>query len=144
MSRKTIFALIFAVIAASCFAPHTASAETKVPKLYVIARADRTNIYVYRKTVWSTKFVKNADNVLFGYGGLRRIPISRNAKFYTAADDSSIKSCRSEAFRAYVRSVQYSPGSFKLNGKKIKMHMGLTSKIRYSGSKAKYIYDELL
>jgi len=143
MGRK-IITLACAAVALGCMnAPATVKAKT--PKLYVIAKADKTGIYVYRKTVYSTKFVRNADEVLFGYGGLRRIPAAKHAIFYTGDSGKEvIKVYNSKPFRTYIESVQYSPGKFKLGGKKIKMHMGQTSEIKFSKGKVKYIYDMLM
>lgn len=142
--RRKIVTLACTAVALGCTnAP--ASVKAKTPKLYVIAKADKTGIYVYKKTVYSTKFVRNADEVLFGYGGLRRIPAAKHAKFFTGDSGKEvIKVYNSKPFRTYIESVQYSPGKFKLGGKKIKMHMGQTSKIKFSKGKVKYIYDMLM
>lgn len=142
--RRKIVTLACTAVALGCMsAPATVKAKT--PKLYVIAKADKTGIYVYKKTVYSTKFVRNADEVLFGYGGLRRIPAAKNSFFYTGDSGKEvIKVYNSKPFRTYIESVQYSPGKFKLGGKKIKMHMGQTSEIKFSKGKVKYIYDMLM
>lgn len=144
MKRKAI-TFACAAAAALCCACTFAPAKAKTPKLYVIAKADKTGIYVYRKTVYSTKFVHDADEVLFGYGGLRRIPAAKTAKFFTGDSGKEvIRVYNSKPFRTYIASVQYSPGKFKLGGKKIRMHMGQTSKIKFSKGKVKYIYDYLM
>lgn len=143
MGRK-IITLACAAVALGCMSAPVA-VKAKTPKLYVIAKADKTGIYVYKKTVYSTKFVRNADEVLFGYGGLRRIPAAKNSKFFTGDSGKEvIKVYNSKPFRTYIESVQYSPGKFKLGGKKIKMHMGQTSEIKFSKGKVKYIYDMLM
>lgn len=103
-------------------------------KKYVIAKADSKNVYVYTYTVDSTKYDKQSDNTLFGYGKLKKIPLASSAVYDGGEGTYRIKK-NSKRFIKFVKSVQTSPGSFKVKRKKVKMHMGLPADVKTSGGK---------